>query len=267
MTSEPNSTGNPVARLVDVDLDVGGRVLWRGLTLSIARGEFIAVLGPNGSGKTSLLRLLLGQLEPAAGSVETTDRIGYVPQQHADDADPLAVRGRDLVGFGVDGGAWGIGLRGKTRRRRLVDDALAQVDAAAFANRPFGLLSGGEQQRLRVAQALTRDPELLLCDEPLSSLDPGSGQRVLELLDQRRRSADTSLIFVTHEINPVLPYVDRILYLAGGRFVIGTPDEVMTTEVLSALYGSRVDVTRIGGRLIVLGAEDAHHCENEAAGV
>ncbi len=258
--------GPPVATLTDAELMLGDRVLWRGLTLSIARGEFVAVLGPNGSGKTSLLRMLLGQVPPTAGSVEVTASVGYVPQQHADDADPLAVRGRDLVGFGVDGGRWGIGWRDRRRRRELVDAAVAQVDASGFASRPFGLLSGGEQQRLRVAQALTRDPGLLLCDEPLSSLDPGSGARILELLDARRRSAGTALVFVTHEINPVLPYVDRVVYLAGGRFVVGTPDEVMRTEVLSALYGTRVDVVRIGDRLVVLGTEDGHHCEDGSAG-
>ena len=259
-----SSNTNSVAELTDAELILGDRVLWRGLTLSIKHGEFIAVLGPNGSGKTSLLRMLLGQLPATNGHVEVTGNVGYVPQQHADEADPLAIRGRDLVGFGVDGSSWGVGWRNRLRRRQLVDAAVEQVDAAGFASRPFGLLSGGEQQRLRVAQALTRDPELLLCDEPLSSLDPGSGQRILELLDQRRRTEGTALVFVTHEINPVLPYVDRVLYLVGGRFVIGTPEEVMTTAVLSALYGSRVDVARIGDRLIVLGAEDGHHCADES---
>ncbi|MFT4202038.1 metal ABC transporter ATP-binding protein [Gordonia sp. (in: high G+C Gram-positive bacteria)] len=254
-----------VARLTDVELKFDDRVLWSGLDLDIAPGEFIAILGANGSGKTSLLRMLLGQIPPTAGTIEVHGRVGYVPQQHADDADPLAVRGRDIVGFGVDGGAWGIGWRGRRRRRGLVDAALSQVDAASFADRPFGLLSGGEQQRLRIAQALTRDPELLLCDEPLASLDPGSQQRILSLLDQRRDQADTALLLVTHEINPVLPYVDRVLYLAGGKFAIGTPDEVMTTEVLSGLYGTRVDVVRVDDRLLVLGTEDAQHCHDRSS--
>ncbi|MFT4127217.1 MAG: metal ABC transporter ATP-binding protein [Gordonia sp. (in: high G+C Gram-positive bacteria)] len=254
-------TAAPVARLVDAELAFGDRVLWSGLNLDVAPGEFIAVLGANGSGKTSLLRMLLGQIQPTAGTVEVTGRIGYVPQQHADDADPLAVRGRDIVGFGVDGGAWGIGWFGRKRRRRLVDAALTEVDATAFADRPFGLLSGGEQQRLRIAQALTRDPQLMLCDEPLASLDPGSQRRVLSLLDQRRQQADTAVVLVTHEINPVLPYVDRVLYLVDGRFAVGTPDEVLTTEVLSDLYGAQIDVVRVDDRIVVLGTEEARHCE------
>ncbi|WP_124710247.1 metal ABC transporter ATP-binding protein [Gordonia insulae] len=257
---EPAS--DTVARFDHARLGFGSRVLWDDLTLRISRGEFIAVLGPNGSGKTSFLRCLLGQYALDAGALSVTDAIGYIPQQHADDSDPMAMRGRDLVGFGVDGGRWGVGLRGRARRRRLVDAALAEVGATAYAEAPMGLLSGGEQQRLRVAQALTGDPTLLLCDEPLSSLDPSNQQLVVELIDERRRNAETAVVFVTHEINPILPYVDRVLYLVGGRFRIGTPDEVMTTETLSNLYGSDVEVLRVHGRLLVIGGEDAHHCDH-----
>ncbi|MEE4025856.1 metal ABC transporter ATP-binding protein [Gordonia sp. PKS22-38] len=254
----------PVATFERARLAFGSRVLWDDLDLTISRGEFVAVLGPNGSGKTSFLRCLLGQYGLDRGRLEVTDAIGYIPQQHADDSDPMAMRGRDLVGFGVDGSRWGVGLRGRVRRRRLVDAALAEVGATAYANAPMGLLSGGEQQRLRVAQALTTNPSLLLCDEPLSSLDPTNQQRVVELIDERRRSANTAVVFVTHEINPILPYVDRVLYLVGGRFRIGTPDEVMTTGTLSELYGSDVEVLRVNGRLLVIGGEDSHHCDHLA---
>lgn len=250
-----------VASFTHARLAFGSRVLWDDLNLSIAPGEFIAVLGPNGSGKTSFLRTLLHQYPLTDGTLDVTDAVGYIPQQHADDSDPMAMRGRDLVGFGVDGTRWGIGLRGWRRRRRLVDDALAQVGATEYADAPFGLLSGGEQQRLRVAQALTTDPKLLLCDEPLASLDPANQERVVELIDRRRRDAATAVVFVTHEINPILPYVDRVLYLVGGAFRIGPPAEVMTTETLSELYGNPVDVISARGRLIVIGGEaDAHHC-------
>ncbi|MGC4934329.1 metal ABC transporter ATP-binding protein [Gordonia sp. DT30] len=255
-------TPTPVASFDHATLAFGERVLWNDLDLAIDSGEFVAVLGPNGSGKTSFLRTLLGQYRLTAGRLTVTDAVGYIPQQHADDADTMALRGRDLVGFGVDGARWGIGLRGYRERRRKVDAALAEVGARAYADAPVGVLSGGEQQRLRVAQALTTDPELLLCDEPLASLDPASQERVVELIDQRRRTAGTAVVLVTHEINPVMPYVDRVLYLAGGRFLAGPPDEVMTTATLSELYGSHVEVVHVNGRILVVGGEEGTaHCD------
>ncbi|WP_035718526.1 metal ABC transporter ATP-binding protein [Gordonia shandongensis] len=251
----------PVVSLRDARLDLGGRALWGGLDLDVHPGEFIAVLGPNGSGKTSLLRAILRQTALSTGTVEHRGDIGYVPQQHAEDSDSMMLRGRDLVGFGVDGASWGLGFRGRGRRRALVDSAIAQVGAEQFADSPLGLLSGGEQQRLRIAQALTRDPSVLLCDEPLASLDLSSQRRVVDLLDARRARSATAILFVTHELNPVLPFVDRVLYLAGGSFRIGAVEEVMTSRTLTELYGSPVEVLRIGGRLVVLGGEDDHHCD------
>lgn len=250
-----------VATFSHATLTFGDRVLWNDLDLAIEPGEFVAVLGPNGSGKTSFLKALLGQYPLTSGTVSVTEALGYIPQQHADDADPMAMRGRDLVGFGVDGARWGIGLRGWRRRRTIVDAALAEVGATSYADAPVGVLSGGEQQRLRVAQALTTDPRLLLCDEPLASLDPASQERVVELIDARRRSAGTAIVLVTHEINPVLPYVDRVLYLVGGHFLAGPPEQVMTTETLTALYGSRVEVVKVNGRLLVVGGDEGNpHC-------
>ncbi|EGD55389.1 metal ABC transporter ATP-binding protein [Gordonia neofelifaecis] len=256
----PDLAIDPVLRFTDVGLSYGNRTLWSGLNLDIAPGEFVAVLGPNGSGKTSLLRAILGQTTLTSGSITADGSVGYVPQQHAEDSDTMMLRGRDLVGFGVDGSRWGIGLRGMSHRRAAVDAALEQVGAARFADRPLGLLSGGEQQRLRIAQALTRDPAVLLCDEPLASLDLASQQVVVDLLDARRRRDRTAVLFVTHELNPVLPFVDRVLYLAGGSFRIGPVEDVMNTQTLTELYGSPVEVLRIGGRLVVIGGEDDHHC-------
>jgi zinc/manganese transport system ATP-binding protein len=264
----------PAVSLRDATLAYGDRVLWSGLNLDIERGEFIAVLGPNGSGKTSLLRVLLGLAPLSSGTVQIVGeppgrgnrRIGYIPQQRAIDA-PL--RGRDLVGLGFDGHRWGTGMSRIKQRRQRVDQALSEVGAEAFAKAPVSRLSGGEQQRLRVAQALVSDPEVLLCDEPLLSLDLASQQVVSTLIDQRRRTANSAVLFVTHEINPVLPLVDRVLYLVNGRFRVGRPDEVMNTETLSELYRTKIDVVRVRGQIHVVGAQSglcedtSHHLHEE----
>jgi zinc/manganese transport system ATP-binding protein len=253
----------PAISLRAAALRYGNRELWAGLDLDVAAGEFLAVLGPNGSGKTSLLKVLLGLAPLSGGTVEVagvrprrgSNVVGYVPQQKGFDAD-LGVRGRDLVSFGVDGHRFGRPWSGRSTRQR-VDAAIAAVGATAYADRAVGRLSGGEQQRLRIAQALLGDPQVLLCDEPLLSLDLAHQQEVIELIDARRRAAQTAVVFVTHEINPILPVVDRVLYLVNGRWAIGAPDEVMTSERLSDLYGTDVDVLRVRGRLVVVGAADS----------
>lgn len=246
----------PAVEIRGARLSFGRRVLWSDFDLAVEPGEFVAVLGPNGSGKTSLLRTLLGQYRLDAGEVRIAGSVGYVPQQRPHDED-VPLRGRDLVGLGVDGARWGVGFRNRAARRRAVEAAIEQVDAGGFADAPLGLLSGGEQQRLRVAQALASDPAVLLCDEPLLSLDPKNQARVAQLIDRRRRAAATAVVFVTHEITPILPFVDRVVYLVDGRFRIGRTVDVMTSETLTELYRSPVEVLRVAGRLVVVGADDA----------
>ena len=246
-------------------------MLWSGLDLTVEPGEFLAVLGPNGTGKTSLLKVLLGLTPLTSGWSRVAGQpvrrgnpaIGYIPQHRGFDTD-VPLRARDLVRLGIDGHHWGVALPSADRRRR-VDDLLRQVGATAYADVPLGRLSGGEQQRVRVAQALATGPRVLLCDEPLLSLDLSQQQTVVELIEARRRDHATAVLFVTHEINPVLPLVDRVLYIIDGTFRLGAPDEVMTSEVLSQLYGSPVEVARRGDRLLVIGAVDvaAHHHEHD----
>jgi zinc/manganese transport system ATP-binding protein len=251
----------------------GERELWRGLDLEVEPGEFLAVLGPSGSGKTTLLRAILG-LEPLSEGAITAlgepvraagnRRIGYIPQSRPLPRD-AALRGRDLVALGVNGHRFGLPIPRRADRER-VDALLDAVGARDFADRPVGQLSGGEQQRLRAGQALADDPRLLLCDEPLTSLDLANQQAVIGLIDRHRRTTGAAVLFVTHDINPVLDKVDRILYLAGGRFTLGRPDEVLDSRVLSDLYGAPVFVLRAGGRLVVVGAPDAeesHHHHDE----
>lgn len=242
------------------------RELWAGLHLTVEPGEFIAVLGPSGSGKTTLLRAVLGLERLSTGTIEAIGqpvtargnrRIGYIPQQR-----PLppetALRGRDLVALGVSGHRFGFPIPRRSDRERVAA-LVTEVGADAFADRPVGELSGGEQQRLRIGQALADDPSLLLCDEPLTSLDLANQRDVVSLIDRHRRERGTAVLFVTHDVNPVLEVVDRILYIAGGRFTLGTPSEVLDSRVLSDLYGAPVSVLRAGDRLVVVGAPDADH--------
>jgi zinc/manganese transport system ATP-binding protein len=267
----PARAGAPVLELADAGLRFGDRSLWSGLDLAVRPGEFLAVLGANGSGKSSLMKAILGLLPLTTGTLSVggappergSNLIGYIPQERR--MAPISpIRVRDLVRLGVDGQRWGPGWPSRTRAAR-VEAILASVGAAELADVPVHLLSGGEQQRVRIAQALATDPALLLCDEPLLSLDLSHQATVVSLIDQRRRDADTAVLFVTHEINPVLPYVDRVLYLADGKFRIGSVDEVMTSSGLSALYGSQIEVIRVNGRIIVAGIPDAHLHEHGGA--
>lgn len=260
-------TPTPMVELQDAELSFGPRTLWSGLDLRIEPGQFVAVLGPNGSGKSSLLKVMLGLVPLSRGRALVGGRpvtrgsrtIGYVPQ-HRGFAPDVPLRGADLVQMGLDGARWG--LPAPRRYRRQVADALAQVEAEHLAGQPVGSMSGGEQQRLRIAQALATDPGVLLCDEPLLSLDLRHQHRVVDLIDRRRREHGTSVLFVTHEINPILSVTDLILYMMDGEFRVGTPDEVMRSEVLTELYKSPVEVIRRPGQIVVLGAEtaaEAHH--------
>jgi zinc/manganese transport system ATP-binding protein len=250
-----------VVELEQVRVQFGKRMLLENMSLTFEQGEFITILGPNGAGKSTFLKLLLGLLRPAAGTIRVLGRpprrgnreIGYAPQHRTLETD-LALRARDVVGFGLDGNRWGIAL--PTRRRRArIDQALAEVNALTFADAPVGQLSGGEQQRLLIAQALLTDPRLLLLDEPLANLDITHSQEIVTLVSEVCRARGVTVLLVSHDINPLLPVTDRVLYIAHGQSAIGTPAEVITSATLSKLYNSSVEVVQALGRLFVVGAE------------
>jgi zinc/manganese transport system ATP-binding protein len=254
----------PAVFLERAGLQLGRKMVWEDLTLTVREGEFLAVVGPNGSGKTSLLRILLGVQPVTAGRVEVLGQpprrgnplLGYIPQQRAFDPE-LPIRGRDLVAFGRDGHRWGWSLPSRAAAQQVYE-MLRVVDASGLANSPIGRLSGGEQQRVRIAQALIGDPRILLCDEPLLSLDLHHQQTIVQLISAWNRRG-TTVILVTHDINPVLSAADRVLLAAGGRWAVGDPDAVMTSDTLSRLYGAPVDVVRVGGRIVVLGVDLGGH--------
>lgn len=245
------------------------RVLWHDLNLEIQPGEFVAIIGANGSGKSMLLKSILGQQELSSGTIEFLGKpskhgntqIGYVPQHRAIDSG-LPLKVVDAVRFGLDGHSFGLPVPA-AKKKALALEALAQVDAAHLAQTPIGELSGGEMQRVRVAQAVISHPKLILADEPLSALDLHHQQVVSELVHHQSERFGAAVLFVTHDVNPIIDYVDRVLYLAQGRYSIGTADEVLQSDVLSELYGTEIDVVRNQGRVVVLGAHDHDHHEAE----
>ncbi len=262
-----------VVALRGASVEYAGRTIWHDATLSIDQGEFISILGPNGSGKTSLLRVLLGMLPVSEGRVDVFGKppqrgnklIGYVPQRRTLDPD-LPIRGRDLVMLGLEGLRWGFPLPLSSRQKqRTVDEVLESVAGTAYADRPIGQMSGGEQQRLLLAQALLGKPRLLLLDEPLANLDLRNQEAIAQLVAQLARREQISVLLVTHDINPVFPVTDRVIYIARGSLVIGSPDEIITSETLSSLYGAPLQVVRDSqGRYLCSGRlEDVHPYQEE----
>jgi zinc/manganese transport system ATP-binding protein len=254
------------ARFHHASLALGGRVILRDLDFALPQGAFVGVLGPNGAGKTTLLRAMLGLVRPVAGGIDVLGRpaaagraaIGYVPQTRAPLSD-LRLCGRDLVSAAA-GRMWRIGPLSRAVRRD-VDAAIGLVDAQPFADRPVSTLSGGERQRLLLAQALLGAPRMLLLDEPLSSLDPHYQASIIELVRSLQMRLGITVCFTAHELNPLLPVLDHVLYLGNGEAALGSVEEVVTPAVLSRLYGTPIDVFHVHGRIFVMA--DGHAVERD----
>jgi zinc/manganese transport system ATP-binding protein len=260
----------PVVSLRGAAVRVGGRTLWSGVDLDVGAGEFVAVLGPNGVGKSTLVKTVLGIQQPAAGEVRVLGgrpgaagrRVGYLPQRRSFDAS-LRMRGTDVVRLGWDGDRWGLPLPGRLGARakagaQRVAEVVELVGAASYAHRPIGQCSGGEQQRLLIAQALVRRPELLVLDEPLDSLDLPNQAAVAALIGRICREEGVAVVMVAHDVNPILAHLDRVVYLAEGGAVSGRPAEVITSQTLSRLYSTPVEVLHTSdGRLVVVGQPEA----------
>jgi zinc/manganese transport system ATP-binding protein len=271
-------TAQSVLQVRDAAVALGDRVIWKGVNLDVTAGEFVAVLGPNGVGKSTLIKAILGLIPLAAGQIAVLGRapgsagrdIGYLPQRRSFDPG-LRVRGVDVVRLGLDGQRWGFPLPGSGRLSsrgrddaRRVEQVIDRVGASSYAGRPIGQLSGGEQQRLLIAQALIKEPRLLLLDEPLDSLDLPNQASVAGLISRISQEQQVTVLIVAHDVNPILSYLDRVVYLAGGGAVCGPVDTVITSETLSRLYNTPIEVLHTSdGRLVVVGQPEApaHHSD------
>lgn len=264
-----------VIQFKDAAIRLGDRVIWSELQLTVKSGEFIAILGPNGAGKSTLLKAILGLLPLTKGNLTILGRparrgnvaVGYLPQRRTFGAD-VHVQGRELVRLGLEGTRWGVPLpvlrrlwggdRRAREEKRRIQQVINLVGATAYAHRPIGTLSGGEQQRLLIAQALVTRPRILLLDEPLDSLDLYNQQSVSALIRSVSQEYQIAVLLVAHDVNPLLPYLDRVIYIGRGQVATGTPEEVITSETLSCLYDSKIDVLHTqDGRLIVVGQPES----------
>ena len=266
MQAQATTTSPEILAVEGVSVMLSGREILHDVTFHINAGEFTGLIGSNGAGKTTLLRAILGLITPSAGTIRVESglrrrpTIGYVPQRITLDPD-MPLRARDLVALGIDGQRFGFPWPSSTRRR-LVDEMLDSVDATRFAESRVGNLSGGEQQRILIAHALISHPRLLLLDEPLANLDIGSEQEVVDLLSRIATQQHIAVLISTHDMNPLLPVMDRIVYVAGGRIATGTTNEVVSSELLTKLYGHHVDVIHVHDRVLVVAGrrdEAQHH--------
>jgi zinc/manganese transport system ATP-binding protein len=245
-----------IIELDGVGVRLGGRQILSDVSFQVRPGEFTGLIGPNGAGKTTLLRVILGLLQPTSGTVHSVARheIGYVPQKLVIDQD-MPLRARDVVSLGIDGNKLGFRFPSSERRERI-NTALQSVDAADYADARIGELSGGQQQRVLIAQALIGKPKLLLLDEPLANLDLRSERDIVGLLAKLSSENQIAILISSHDMNPLVNVMDRIIYVANGKAATGSTEEVVTSERLSQLYGHHVDVLRLHNRIIVLASDD-----------
>ncbi len=248
-----------------VEVAYGKQTVWSDATFDVRRGEFVAVIGPNGAGKTTLFRLLLGLQRPLTGSLTVfgatprrgNDRIGYVPQRHTIDNDTF-VAAQALVHLGIDGTKWGPGFSGRAHREASLE-ALGAVGATALGHKSLGQMSGGELQRVFLAEALVGKPDMLLLDEPLSNLDIRRARELVEVVHGLVASRGVTTLLVAHDINPLIECLDKVIYIANGRVASGLPETVLTSSSLTELYGVPVEVLRDSrGNIVIVGGENPH---------
>ena len=264
-------TNSEIVKAENLTVGYAGKPVWHDASFSVKQGEFVAVIGPNGAGKTTMFRLLLGLQQPIGGKIEVfnakprrgNSKIGYVPQSHTID-DETNIECVELVRLAYSANKWGFSLSPKKEKKAALD-ALKAVGATELARKSISSLSGGERQRIFLAEALVSNPEMLLLDESLSNLDIRRIKELVSLMNEVVKSRNVTAFLVAHDINPLIRFLDKVIYIANGKVATGTPEEVLTSKRLSALYGTRVEVLRDSiGNIVVVGGEDPHEGEKHA---
>jgi zinc/manganese transport system ATP-binding protein len=268
--TKDKSTDSTLVQATNLSAGYNGKTLWSNANFVVKTGEFVGLLGPNGAGKTTLFKLLLGLQKPAGGQIRIfgqppsrgSSRVGYVPQRRPVDRE-MQIEALEFVRLGYCGTKWGIGSP-KTMRKeqQLALDSLAKVDSVDLAHRPLGQLSGGEMQRVFIAQALAGNPSLILLDEPLANLDIRRENDIVQLVAKVAKNEKIAVILIAHDINPLLQHIKRLIYIVNGQVATGKVSDIVTSDGLSKLYGASVEVLHDSkGRIAVLGTEEAAHHE------
>jgi zinc/manganese transport system ATP-binding protein len=243
-------------------------LLWSEADFSISAGEFVGLLGPNGAGKTTLFRILLGLIKPISGELKIlgqppqkgNPRIGYIPQRRVPDSESKLIA-VEYVRLAISGTKYGFSLPAKSRQEySLALETLNRVDGLDLAESPLSELSGGEMQRIFLAQALVSKPDLILLDEPLANLDIKRSNQLINLVHNIAKEDSIGVVLIAHDINPLLPVIDRIIYIVNGQVATGGLDQVVNSKTLSRLYNAPIEVIKDSkGRIAVLGTEGAIH--------
>lgn len=248
--SEPSA---PLVALEGAAVGYGGRPFLAGVHLAVMPRDFLAIVGPNGGGKTTVLLTLLGALTPIAGRVVRAPplRVGYVPQrEHVDNIWPLTSFEVALMGRVPGIGPW---RRPGPADREQVRRAMARVGIEHLADQQYGELSGGQRQRTLIARALAADPELLALDEPTNGMDPAAELGTMDLLRELHGGGKLAIVMVSHRLENVANYASSLAFVDKDQalFRVGSLDEMLRPEALGALYGRAVSVRRENGRWFV----------------
>lgn len=261
-------TSSPIVQFSHATFSYANRIALEDITLDIKAGEFVGVIGPNGSGKTTFLKGLLGLMTPVRGALQIFDcacealrchhraRIGYLPQKGMTDPNyPITAWEVAMMGrFG----AIGLFRRPSRSDATIVSESLQAVGMEGVKDLAFGMLSGGEQQRVLIARALSQRPEILLLDEPTTGIDVTAQHQLIDLVRHLHRSYHLTIVFVTHDINMISPFVDSLVLLKTRLYGKGSPQDILTKETLSRVYGEEVIMAERDQRPYII-IHDTHH--------